>query len=87
MNFRDLGEDSGMSSRGILQAANQKSLRQVIAPGLLAFLCIDDEEPGLVLRKALLESAGYRVLTARSGREGIRVFESNPVDAVVLEIG
>ena len=24
-------------------------------------LCIDDEEPGLLVRKALLESAGHRV--------------------------
>jgi len=48
-------------------------------------LCVDDEEPGLVVRKILLEQAGYRVLTARSGAEGIRLFKSTPVDAVVLD--
>jgi CheY-like chemotaxis protein len=48
-------------------------------------LCIDDEEPGLVVRKLLLEGAGYNVLTARSGPEGIRVFKSSSVDAVVLD--
>jgi len=48
-------------------------------------LCIDDEQPGLSLRKALLESAGYSVLAASSGREGIRLFESEPVDAVILD--
>ena len=37
-------------------------------------LCIDDEEPGLELRKLLLESAGYHVITARSGAEGIQLF-------------
>src|SRR5437879_13738577 len=48
-------------------------------------LCIDDEEPGLKVRKILLETAGHRVLTARSGGEGIRVCQSEPVDAVILD--
>ncbi len=48
-------------------------------------LCIDDEEPGLKVRKILLETAGHRVLTALSGREGIKVFESEDVDAVILD--
>lgn len=48
-------------------------------------LCIDDEEPGLEVRKILLESAGHRVLTAKSGNEGIKVFQSEPVDAVILD--
>jgi CheY-like chemotaxis protein len=48
-------------------------------------LCIDDEEPGLKVRKILLETEGHRVLTALSGREGIRVFESEDVDAVILD--
>lgn len=48
-------------------------------------LCIDDEEPGLKVRSILLESAGHQVLTAFSGREGIKIFESNDVDAVILD--
>ena len=48
-------------------------------------LCVDDEEPGLMLRKLLLESAGYRVLMATSGREAIRLFESEPIDAAILD--
>jgi CheY-like chemotaxis protein len=48
-------------------------------------LCIDDEEPGLKVRKILLETAGHRVLTALSGREGIQVFQSESVDAVILD--
>jgi CheY-like chemotaxis protein len=48
-------------------------------------LCIDDEEPGLQVRRMLLESAGYRVVCARSGAEGIKAFQSEPVDAVVLD--
>jgi CheY-like chemotaxis protein len=48
-------------------------------------LCIDDEEPGLLLRKLLLEGAGYRVLTAQSGKEGIRLFHTESVHAVMLD--
>jgi CheY-like chemotaxis protein len=48
-------------------------------------LCIDDEEPGLKVRRILLETAGHRVLTALSGREGIETFQSENVDAVILD--
>lgn len=48
-------------------------------------LCIDDEPEGMLPRKLLLESAGYRVIEARSGLEGIRVFQSEKVDAVILD--
>jgi two-component system, NarL family, sensor kinase len=48
-------------------------------------LCIDDEASGLLPRKLLLESAGYKVIEARSGLEGIRVFQAEQVDAVILD--
>ena len=48
-------------------------------------LCIDDEAIGLQIRKALLEHAGYHVLTALSGVEGLVIFESSPVDLVLLD--
>ena len=48
-------------------------------------LCIDDEPVGLRVRKMLLESQGYKVLTATSGREGLQLFAANPVSAVVLD--
>ena len=48
-------------------------------------LCIDDEEPGLKVRKILLETAGHRVLTALSGAEGIKIFESEDIDVVILD--
>lgn len=65
-----------------VKAANE-SQRPKDAPATI--LCVDDEEPGLVVRKILLEDAGYKVLTARSGPEGIRVFNSQAVDVVVLD--
>jgi PAS domain S-box-containing protein len=48
-------------------------------------LCIDDESTGLLARRLLLESAGHRVIEAGSGVEGIRLFRSERVDAVILD--
>jgi CheY-like chemotaxis protein len=48
-------------------------------------LCIDDEQSGLTIRKMLLESSGFVALTATSGREGLKVFDSQSVDAVVVD--
>jgi len=48
-------------------------------------LCVDDELVGLKVRKLLLERAGYRVLTAQSGAAGLALFNTEPVEAVVLD--
>lgn len=39
-------------------------------------LCIDDEPKGLMVRKMLIESQGFEVLTATSGREAPRLLLS-----------
>jgi len=48
-------------------------------------LCIDDEPTVLVTRKMVLQTAGYDVVTAPSGHEGLQLFVSNDIDAVVLD--
>ena len=48
-------------------------------------LCVDDEKIGLRVRKIMLESRGYAVLTANNGPEGLRVFDENQIDLVVLD--
>ena len=48
-------------------------------------LCVDDEVIGLRVRRAVLEGAGYRVLTAHSGPEGLDLFSREPVEAVILD--
>ena len=48
-------------------------------------LCIDDHWNGLLSRKMLLEKNGYEVLEASGGDEGLKLFRSQPVDAVVLD--
>jgi CheY-like chemotaxis protein len=54
-------------------------------PGPTTLLSIDDDELGLRVRKQVLETAGYSVLAAASGAEGLRLFRSHAVDAVVLD--
>lgn len=48
-------------------------------------LCVDDELVGLKVRKILLERAGYTVLTAPNGAEGLEIFAEQPVEAVILD--
>lgn len=48
-------------------------------------LCIDDEALGLEIRKAVLERAGYQVLTAVDGLAGLSLFRGNAIDGVVLD--
>jgi len=48
-------------------------------------LCIDDHLNGLIGRKMLLENDGYTVLEATGGDEGLKLFLSHSVDAVVLD--
>jgi CheY-like chemotaxis protein len=55
-----------------------------MAPSRL-ILCVDDEVVGLRVRCLLLEQAGYTVITAHNGQDALRLFESQPVDAVVLD--
>ena len=48
-------------------------------------LCIDDEWNQLIGYKELLEGTGYKVLAATNGGDGLEMFHSNSVDAVILD--
>ena len=48
-------------------------------------LCVDDHWNQLIGRKMLLEKHGYEVLEATGGDEGLKLFLSRSVDAVVLD--
>ena len=48
-------------------------------------VCIDDDVQGLALRKALLQTQGYDVLTATSGPAGLRLLQQFAVHAVILD--
>jgi len=50
-------------------------------------LCIDDNEQSLSIRKFMLETRGYRVLSAPSGREALDLFQqAGSVDLVITDL-
>jgi len=50
-------------------------------------LCVDDNEQSLSIRKFMLETRGYRVLTAASGREALEMFQqAGSVDLVIADL-
>lgn len=48
-------------------------------------LCVDDEQLPLTLRRLVLESQGYQVLTARSAPDAMRALSQQPVDLVLTD--
>lgn len=48
-------------------------------------LCIDDQAAYLPARKAFLESQGYQVLIASSGRNGLEILQQRPIDGVIVD--
>jgi PAS domain S-box-containing protein len=76
-----------------LPATHEKpSTRETQAPparrGGETVLVVDDEEPILAITSRLLETMGYRVLTARGGREAVEVLRKHQgkVALVVLDM-
>lgn len=49
-------------------------------------LCVDDNEQGLAVRKFLLETRGYRVITAVSAHAAIEMLSGGGVDLVLSDL-
>ncbi len=49
-------------------------------------LCVDDNEQALGVRKFLLETRGYRVVTTVSAHEAIEILRSGGVDLVLSDL-
>lgn len=49
-------------------------------------LIVDDEKKIRDLLKSYLEIAGYRAIGAQNGREGLTLFEQNPVSLILLDL-
>jgi len=54
-------------------------------PGSKTILCIDDDDGMLRYQKALFERRGYKVLTAASARQGLRIAAVCTIAAVVVD--
>jgi len=55
------------------------------SPDLRTVLCIDDDVENTALRRRLLESLGFRVLTANNGAEGLAIISDESPDIVLLD--
>jgi DNA-binding NtrC family response regulator len=71
----------------VSQAAPSQSSPAPV-PDRPAILIIDDEPAVRNVTRTLLERAGYRVLTASSGEEGLEVYQANTaaIGLVVLDL-
>jgi two-component system response regulator CpxR len=49
-------------------------------------LCVDDNEQSLSIRKIMLETRGYRVVTAGNGEQALEVFRKGGVDLVLTDL-
>jgi CheY-like chemotaxis protein len=49
-------------------------------------LCVDDNEQYLSIRKVMLETRGYRVVTCTSGEEALKRFKEGGVDLVLTDL-
>ena len=48
-------------------------------------LCVDDEPNALILRKLVLQKAGYEVITASSGKQALELAGSRPIDLLLSD--
>jgi DNA-binding response OmpR family regulator len=64
---------------------NERERSSLSAAKMAKILCIDDESAALNIRKRVLETAGHQVQTARSGDEGLQLFQSQSFDLVLLD--
>lgn len=59
--------------------------KRPVCPGRPTLLWVDDFQPGLALYRAMFEGLGFKVLTATSGKQGVRVAAENLIDVVVTD--
>src|SRR5947209_1180921 len=75
-------------SRAPRSRYDSTTLEQMFMNGgkpMATILCIDDEPSILEIQRALLESKGYKVLTAPDGATGIALARKHSIGAVLLD--
>ena len=54
--------------------------------GKHVILCIDDDQDVLDFLKTVLEAAQYKVLTALTGEDGVKVYQAESPDLVIVDL-
>lgn len=49
-------------------------------------LCVDDNEQSLSIRKFMLQTRGYRVLTASGGEQAIAIFREGGIELLLTDL-
>jgi two-component system, OmpR family, response regulator CpxR len=49
-------------------------------------LCVDDNEQSLSIRKVMLETRGYRVVTCTNSEDALRIFDQGGIDLVLSDL-
>ena len=73
------------ASQGHAPSLGLSAKEFAMASGQQTLLCIDDNQSSLKICKIILEDFGYKVSTASSAREGLEIFASHVIDAVILD--
>jgi PAS domain S-box-containing protein len=67
------------------EAARTPAFLPTLEP--MRLLAVEDEPEVLDVIRAMLTAAGHTVVTAASGREALELFEREPVDVVITDLG
>ncbi len=59
--------------------------KRPVCSGRPTLLWVDDFQPGLALYRSMFEGLGFKVLTAQSGKQGVKLAAENLVDVVVTD--
>lgn len=70
------------------EASNEDKIQQQALTGSETVLVVDDESVIVDHIKEMLETLGYKVVTALSGKEGIKIYKQNQhlIDVVILDM-
>jgi CheY-like chemotaxis protein len=79
------GRPKGSGDTGRKRKKRSGKAGKLVNRTVATILCVDDEANQLILRKLLLENAGYRVLTADSFRSALAMFQSHTIDLAVVD--
>jgi len=70
---------------GMAHHCNLYSLPGDVMKPKRTILCVDDNEQSLSIRKVMLETRGYRVISCLTAEEAIEIFKAGGIDLVLSD--